>query len=284
MQEPPRLDIESSFNEFVKEFDGELVSELIPSNPSFENADYLFRNDNVVAELKCLKKDILEEPGIKAKLNALYDAWVHKRLVRPAWGDLQINTANLPIECQREVYGLIKKPIQRTIEKANRQIKSTKQHFNLPNTAGLLLIANDGVYSLESAHIIEIVGKILTHQYSAIDGFVYFTVNMRAMKPDYERDVNLWVPNYGGYIESLVKMVDRMADAWRQFYARMIGQDVPMHEFKYDERSWLESIKFIKPSPTGTSSANASKPKKIGRNQPCFCGSRKKYKKCHGAP
>src|SRR6266567_2712992 len=156
MQEPPHLHIESSFNEFVKEFNGELVSELLPDNPPFKNADYLFRNDNVIAELKCLQKDILEEPDIKAKVNALYDVWVHKGLVRPAWGTFEVNVANLPLECQREVYGLIKKPIKRTIEKANKQIKSTKEHLNLPNAAGLLLLANDGNYSLESTQIIDI--------------------------------------------------------------------------------------------------------------------------------
>lgn len=284
MQEPPQLHVESSFNEFVKEFNGELVSELLPANPSFDNADYLFRNDNVIAELKCLEKDILEEADFKAKFNALYDGWLSKGLVRPAWGTFEVNTATLPIECQREVYGLIKKPIQRTIEKANKQIKSTKEHFNLPNAAGLLLLANDGNYSLESAQIIDIVGKILTHQYSGIDGFVYFTVNMRAMMPGYHRDVNLWVPNYEGYIESLVKMVDRMADAWGRFYARKIGQDVPTHEFEYRDRTWLDSVKFIKSSKAARTSARASKPKKIGRNEPCSCGSGRKYKKCHGGP
>src|SRR6266567_7159531 len=143
MQEPPQLHIESSFNEFVKEFNGELVSELLPANPSFDNADYLFRNDNVVAELKCLEKDILDGIDFKAKLNVLYDTWVRKGLVRPAWGTVEINTATLPIQCQQEIHSIIKNPIERTIKKANRQIRETKEHFNLPNAAGLLLLAND---------------------------------------------------------------------------------------------------------------------------------------------
>jgi hypothetical protein len=283
MQGPPHLHIEASFNEFVKQFGGELVSGLLPPSPSFDNADYLFRKDNVIAELKCLETDILEGTNFKAKLNTLYDGWVRKGLVGQRWGTVEINTATLPNECQREVHGLIKKPIQRAIEKANKQIKETKEHLNVPNAAGLLLLANDGNYSLESGHIIEIVGKILTHLYSSIDGFVYFTVNMRAMTPGYERDVNLWVPNYGGYIESLVKMVDRMAEAWGCFYAAKIGQDVPIHSFEYGDRTLLDSIKFIKPSKAVGPSAKATNPKKIGRNEPCFCGSGSTYKKCHGA-
>ncbi len=284
MQEPPKLHIESAFNQFVKAFDGELVSELLPPNPSFDNADYLFRQANVVAELKCLEKDIVSGRDFNKKLNALYDTWVRKGLVDQRWGLFEISTTTLPVECQREVYGLIKTPIERTIKKANRQIRETKEHFNLPDAAGLLLLANDGNYSLESAHIIEIVGKILTHQFSAIDGFVYLTANMRAQKPGYERDVNLWVPNYGGYIEPLVKMVDRMGEAWGEFYASKIGQEVPTHSFEYKDRTWLDAVKFIRPPTPIDPSGKASKQKKIGRNEPCFCGSDKKYKKCHGAP
>ncbi len=283
MQEPPQLHIESSFNEFVKEFDGELVSELLPPNPSFENADYLFKKDNVVAELKCLEKDILDGTDFNAKVNALYDGWVRKGLVRQRWGIFELNTANLPLQCQREVHGLLKTPIQRTIEKANRQIKETKKYFDLPDAAGLLLLANDGMYSLESAHIIDIACKILADKYSAIDGLVYLTVNMRAMKPGYERDVNLWVPKYRDYKESFIKMVDRMAEAWGQFYAKKIGQDVPIHVLESDDQITLDSVKFIKPSKAVRHSAKASKPKKIGRNEPCSCGSGRKYKKCHGA-
>lgn len=92
------------------------------------------------------------------------------------------------------MFSLVKKPIERAIKKANRQIKQTKEYFGLKDGAGLLLLANDGNYSFESNHIISIASKILSTQYSGIDGFVYFTANMRAMMPGYERDVNLWIP------------------------------------------------------------------------------------------
>ena len=52
----PIVDVESAFNEFVEEFGGELISKAVPANPE-ENADYLFRDEGVVAELKCLQKD-----------------------------------------------------------------------------------------------------------------------------------------------------------------------------------------------------------------------------------
>ena len=38
------------------------------------------------------------------------------------------------------------------------------------------------------------------------------------------------------------------------------------------------------PGPSGTATATAvNKHKDVGRNDPCWCGSGKKFKKCHGA-
>ena len=138
-------------------------------------------------------------------INALYEEWMRKGLVGVVWGTVEINSATLPIECQRELYSFIKKPIERSIKKANKQIKQTKADFNLRHASGLLFLANDGNYSLESAHLIDIACKILSNQYSGIDGFVYLTVNMRAMKPGYERDVNVWVPKYRNHNAPLIK-------------------------------------------------------------------------------
>lgn len=283
MQEPPRLQIESSFNEFVKESDGELVSDLLPPNP-LDNADYLFRKANVVSELKCLEKDILEANDFKAKFNALYDQWVRKGLVLQRWGYLEITSTTLPLQCQKELASLIKNPIERSIKKANKQIKQTKADFDVPNASGLLFLVNDGLYSLESAHVIDIACKILNNQYSAVDAFVYLTVNMRARKPGYERDVDVWVPKFRCYNETLIKWVDRMAEAWGEFYAKVIGQDVPMHLLEADDQETLDSVKFIKPVKSVDPATRAPRPKKRGRNEPCFCGSGSKYKKCHGAP
>lgn len=148
----------------------------------------------------------------------------------------------------------------------------------------MLLLANDGMFSLESAHIIDIARRILANQYSSIDALVYFTVNMRTMKPGYERDVNLWVPKFRDYKESFIKMVDRMGEAWAAFYAKKIGQDVPIHFLESDDETAIDSVKFIKAAEIARRAAKAVKPKKIGRNQPCFCGSGSKYKKCHGTP
>ena len=39
---------------------------------------------------------------------------------------------------------------------------------------------------------------------------------------------------------------------------------------------------LVRPAPGGAAAANAGAFAKVGRNQPCPCGSGKKYKHCHG--
>ncbi|MBI3333278.1 MAG: SEC-C domain-containing protein, partial [Candidatus Omnitrophica bacterium] len=39
---------------------------------------------------------------------------------------------------------------------------------------------------------------------------------------------------------------------------------------------------LVKSSPLGGKRAGPAPIDKIGRNDPCYCGSGKKYKKCHG--
>ncbi|SRR6266481_2255239 len=100
MQEPEPIHLEESFNEFVKVSGGELVSLLLPSDRPFDNADYLFREEAVVAELKCLQKDILEHGEYQRKLSELYESWIRQDLVQEiCWGNSTVEISKLPIKC-----------------------------------------------------------------------------------------------------------------------------------------------------------------------------------------
>jgi hypothetical protein len=50
-----------------------------------------------------------------------------------------------------------------------------------------------------------------------------------------------------------------------------------------DEMILLGMSASLGPSPIASPSQSPVRPRKIGRNEPCFCGSGKKYKRCHGA-
>lgn len=243
---PPSIKVEDSFNEFVLEFGGEVVSTLLPKNPSFKNADYFFQDRSIVAELKCLEKDTFQDRTYRKKMGILYDKWVRLGLIpdslfRPSI----IETKDYPLECQRAVANLLKRPIETRIKEANRQIKETKNHFNLPDAKGLLLLVNDGNYSFESDALLYTVGRCLKSQFTAIHSVIYFTVNMAANKPSIDRDVLIWVDACARDTEEELPraFLNGLRDSWVSFFERKTGEDIPQYDAPDEE---IEQIKFIR--------------------------------------
>lgn len=239
--------VESAFNEYVKLFGGELVSELIPKSPDFDNADYLFLNRSIVAELKCLEKDLFKDEAYQRKFISLYVKWMKDGIV-PKKIPKQIQTKDLPIKCQLEVVNLMKRPIERTIKKANNQIKETKEHFQVPNAKGLLLLVNDGNYSLESDTVMNLVTRITKSQYSSINNIIYFTVNMPAHHPNINRDLQVWLDARHSREEELPKdFRESLRDGWIKYLENRCKNEIP--QIVGDE-SVLEKMTFIKDSNT----------------------------------
>src|SRR5689334_13066650 len=104
-----RIEIEPEFDKLVREAGGELVSELIGRSPAFDNADYLFREHRIVAELKCLREDKQGDPSTQSRLRRLWIRWRQKGIVRGAVPP-RIDTRQLPPNCQTEVYRELGKP------------------------------------------------------------------------------------------------------------------------------------------------------------------------------
>ncbi len=61
------LPTEETFDQFVKQFGGQKISDLLSNSPSFKNADYLFREQNVIAELKNFQTDFGNQENFKEK-------------------------------------------------------------------------------------------------------------------------------------------------------------------------------------------------------------------------
>jgi hypothetical protein len=68
------IQIEPTFNAFVKAFGGELIRDIVGPSPNFHDADYLFRKEGVIAELKVLTEDKLNDPEMRKKLGALFQS------------------------------------------------------------------------------------------------------------------------------------------------------------------------------------------------------------------
>jgi hypothetical protein len=242
---PPHIDVEESFNEFVVDFGGEVISDLLSKSPSFKNADYFFQTRSIVAELKCLEKDTFQDRTYRRKMGILYDKWVRQGFIPDSlFRPTKIETKDYPLECQRDVHNLLKRPIETRIKEANRQIKQTKEYFNLPHAKGLLLLVNDGNYSFESDALLYTVGRSLKNQFTSINSLVYFTVNMPATKPDIDRDVLVWVDARARETEEELprEFLDELCNGWISFLKRKTGEDIPRGEFP-DEA--IDEIKFI---------------------------------------
>lgn len=67
-----RVKVEPVFDAAVTAAGGLVVRNGLGGSPSFENADYLFRAEQVVGELKCLTQETGADPAVHTKLSAKY--------------------------------------------------------------------------------------------------------------------------------------------------------------------------------------------------------------------
>jgi hypothetical protein len=127
-----RISVEDTLARVVRQVGGMLVGDLLPAGENLpKNADFVFKQYKVVAELKCLEKNQDEDSEITAARQSLYDRWIRegKRIPLVAVGGRKIlNLRDLPRDCALEMTSLYRTPIERRIRKANEQIKSTKKN------------------------------------------------------------------------------------------------------------------------------------------------------------
>lgn len=215
------FEVEKLMNEFVKRAGGKLVSELISASPDFENADYVFKEENVLIELKCLQTDFPQSNSFGKKIIDLYKQWLVKQEVTL---NMLFDTSKLPRNKRIYLNKLYAEPLRRIIKKANRQLRSTEQRLLLSDTKKLLIMVNDGLYSFEPPLLISMICNILQREFSSIDGFVYMTVNRYVEVPGDAYARQLWIPVYSDKaIDSLPEFVNFIGKKWGEFFAEKIG-------------------------------------------------------------
>ena len=236
------LSVEETFNAFVKASGGELVSDLFPKAPDFRNADYVFRNHpsgKVVAELKCLEEDLF----LEKKLNELFDKWTAQGRMKPFWGEIKFKSQDLPSDMQKEVFEKLGGPIKKHVDKANVQIKTTKDRLGLKDAKGLLLLVNDGNYSLQFNCVPFLLMKALGRDHSGINSVIYFTVNMRAQMVGIERETLIWSPMHRVGVPTVPsEFLQWLWTSWREFHEKTLGEPVPV--FAGEK---LDDVKFVDP-------------------------------------
>lgn len=164
-------------------------------SPGFDNADYLFREAGVIAELKVLELDRSRDKNTQTKVQNLYDTWIHNREPVPLiFGKARLSTTNLPAEQAWQLVNIFREPVRQALKKANKQIKETKEHFGLPDAKGLVLLVNESNVALEPGPMAQMIWQILDSQrLSGITSLVYLTINLHASAPWTPVKTRLWV-------------------------------------------------------------------------------------------
>lgn len=224
----PHINVEKELAVCVKRIGGELIDELLPHPPPFENADYLFRNHSVIGELKRIEKDILTEPGFRKKVTAQYERWIaEKRVRRSPTG--RVSTNDLPEDCRFEFFGVIKDRVQPYLKKASTQIRQTADHFGMQAALGLLLLAIDGDSGLTVDVMAHVLQRTLynTQHYKSINGVIVFTGDHAIAHPQLPCSAGIWVPFLiEDRTEPPAKLLDQLRDAWMNRIATLTGKPV----------------------------------------------------------
>jgi len=224
MNNANHIDIEVAFDAFVKSIGGVVLKAELDPSPDFENADYVFHDLQIVAELKCLQENKLDDPLYMQKIDEAWQRWKKAGLVEGDTPD-RILLNQLPELCAKELVSIGSRPLKRIVEKANRQIRETKANRNLPAYKGLLLLANDGNFALPANTQDGLVGGILSNKYSSIDSYVLFSVNMTSQVPGVDIPCMVWIPRGRSMTQSIPpNFLTFLRDRWVDFHEKLSGR------------------------------------------------------------
>jgi hypothetical protein len=220
-QPHPPLEVETTFDRFITGNGGQRVIELLQPMPLTENADYLFPESGVIAELKVITKDFPTAVEYQDKLVAL---GAHALEI----GEIKVaslfGAAPLPASFRARQLRLFRPPLQSILKKANRQVKATRSLLGLPDASGLILLVNDGLYTLSPTVVLQLAADILDRLYSGVHGLVYITMNQYVDVPGSRLANLVWVPLYSPRApESLAEFVDNLGHQWGTFLESTIG-------------------------------------------------------------
>jgi hypothetical protein len=220
--------LQSIIDPFVKSVGGELVCDLIGNNNLPSNADYLFPQHNVIAELKSLQAGGFTN-SFHRKLGDLFGKWDRQGKLR-VYGTVKIESGKLPLERQHEMLSVMGESLQKhVVADANKQIKSTKALLKRPDAKGFLWVASDGNDYFQPHDICYLITRIFQKKkdtgdplFSSINGFAYFNPRMPATVPHASDPALLWFngvrkPDEDGEV---LACLDMLSDAWFQYVSR----------------------------------------------------------------
>ncbi|HEY5533835.1 MAG TPA: hypothetical protein VIL99_02685 [Ignavibacteria bacterium] len=248
---PDILKVEDTFNEFVLSVGGRLVKDLIAdnSNPDL-NADYFFENQEfIIAELKCLQKDGLsEDKGNNRLLEITKNVFEGKSTNKREIFLWTLGLIPMPKEIFNGIRKIVRRAFETHVKKAQKQIRATKIMLNSPNAKGIILLCNDGYYSLDPSLMFGFLCELMQDNFkksNEIDAVVYFTVNIPSKDDTDKYELMVWIPAYKTDNSPLGNFVNNLGKKWWKFYKKKIGEenlDTP----HYTGQNALDKLKQLK--------------------------------------
>lgn len=235
----PLVDIRQSFGDFVELFGGQVTDRTIrPTTKPPSNPDYIFARESVVAELKCLEEDLESKDDFVSKRLALVEKWVREKIIdRSQVSGLMIYTKDFPEDCQRDLTKLYGRTIKTHMRKANAQIRQAVDDFDIPDSKGLLLLANDGNYTLEPPNVLVILSRLFNRDelFPFINTVVYFTPNMAVKMPDGSIGP-LWMHVWRDKGKGIpLAFLNALGNGWAAFHGKLIGRMMTMESYINEE-------------------------------------------------
>jgi hypothetical protein len=227
------FDPETYVDGFIEFAGGSRITDILGLNVRTENADYFFRQENVVVELKILKTDFLETN--RDKLQAARNELLKKIKITP--GMILGTDKTYPRELFDAHFLILRDALQKITKKANKQIKNSKTLLNAPDAQGIVIFLVDGFYSVSPMLTIELLHEPVSRQYSAVDAFIFVTFRRKVTLDlgDGPFDYFVFQPRYKpDFPESLPDFINRFGAQWFAYLQRLSGKRFNKHILSYD--------------------------------------------------
>jgi hypothetical protein len=221
------MDVEDEILKCIAGLGGEKVSNSVGESPNFENADFIFKEQKVVSELKSLEENkILDERIIQKASNLYMEELASGKAPVVLFGTRIMTTRGFSDKFTRKIIDLYKKPIQSIVKKANRQIKETKKALNIPDFKGLLIIANNNHKALDPWHANYILNQILGKpDYSSINAAVYLSADQTAIGQESKKELGVWIARHRTQTHEISNdFLEKFRVAWFEHYTNLRGE------------------------------------------------------------
>jgi hypothetical protein len=248
------IDIEEVFADFVEDFGGIVSDRASTRGNKPANADYIFHEDKIVAEMKLLKEDPFKNKDWNKSFEKKKRQWLDSGRITLLELQRITQVNQLPANLYRDIIKLYGRPIKYQIERANKQIKATKETLNLNDYKGLVLIGSDGNYFLQPRHVRYFIASILDNEliYKSINTVIYFTANVVTTRPGDPTFTRLWINLYRDkeHFQNVpLSFLKRLYEGWVDFYKSVTGIDLAvlseMNAEGISENDQLEQTNFL---------------------------------------